>query len=519
MYFFAPPSSSASLREISPDFLYCHMKYLLGYDIGSSSIKAALLEADSGNVSAQAFSPASEMQIISTRSGFAEQDPETWWKELIQATNKLRQAQAFKPEEIISIGISYQMHGLVCIDKNNNPLRPAIIWCDSRAAEIGRKAFHDLGETYCLEHFLNSPGNFTASKLKWVKENEPEIYERIHKVLLPGDFIASKLTGRAATTITGLSEGIFWDYTEHTIAGSLLEYYGVNKELLAELVLTFGEQGRLTKEAGTLLGLSSGIPVSYRAGDQPNNAWSLNVLEPGEIATTAGTSGVIYGVTDKPVYDPQSRVNAFVHVNNQDNKPRYGVLLCVNGTGILNSWVQKHFFGGLSYPEMNALAAKAPIGSEGLQFFPFGNGGERILLDKDIGGVLRGLEFNRHQGSHIVRAAQEGIAFALNYGWEIMREMGMTLSTVRAGRANMFLSDIFAGSFCNLTGCPVEFFNTDGAIGAARGAGLGTGYYASAAESFRGMKLLGRIEPHLHDQKILTEAYMRWKEKLKLIIQ
>ncbi|MFI5156657.1 MAG: xylulokinase [Chitinophagales bacterium] len=495
------------------------MKYLLGYDIGSSSIKAALLEADSGAVSGQAFSPSTEMQIISTRSGFAEQDPETWWLELVHATNKLRQTNPFKSDEIIGIGISYQMHGLVCIDKDYKSLRPAIIWCDSRAAEFGRKAFQDLGESYCLQHFLNSPGNFTASKLKWVKENEPKIYERIHKILLPGDFIALKLTGRAATTISGLSEGIFWDYTEHAIARSLLDYYGIGKELLADIVPSFGEQGRLSKEAGSVLGLSSGIPISYRAGDQPNNAWSLNVLEPGEIATTAGTSGVIYAVTDRPVHDPQSRVNAFVHVNHQENKPRYGVLLCINGTGILNSWAQKHFFSGLSYPEMNALAAKAPIGSDGLQFFPFGNGGERILLDKEIGGSLRGLEFNRHSEQHIARAAQEGIVFALNYGWEIMRDMGMILTTVRAGRANMFLSDIFASSFSNLTGCPLEFYNTDGSLGAARGAGLGAGYYANAGESFRGMHRLGRIEPNLHDQKILTEAYMRWKEKLKFIIQ
>jgi xylulokinase len=495
------------------------MKYFLGFDIGSSSVKAALLEAESGLPIANCFSPESEMQILSPQSGFAEQDPELWWKELKNALNKLRALHFFRSEEIISIGISYQMHGLVCIDKSHKALRPAIIWCDSRAVDIGNIAFDDLGHSYCLSQLLNSPGNFTASKLKWVKDNEPNLFNRIYKILLPGDFIALKMTGVPSTTITGLSEGIFWNYAERNIAASLLDYYGIPTEMISDIVPIFGEQGKLKPDAATELGLAAGTPVCYRAGDQPNNAWSLQVQEPGEIAATAGTSGVIYGITDKILYDDASRVNSFVHVNHTDANPRYGVLLCVNGTGILNSWVQKNFFDGLAYSEINRLASLIPVGSEGLSILPFGNGAERILSNRDPGCALQGLEFNRHHRGHVARAAQEGIAFALNYGWDIMREMGMQLSTVKAGQANMFLSDIFAGSFCNLTNCRLEFYNTDGAYGAARGAGLGSGFYKNPKEAFRGMKLIKSMEPDISGRERLMEVYTSWKNNLLSYIQ
>jgi len=490
------------------------LKYLLGFDIGSSSVKAALINAASGKVAASAFSPSSEMEIISVKPGFAEQHPERWWEELTNATKKLYQQVAYKPDEIITIGISYQMHGLVCIDKNLKPIRPSIIWCDSRAVEYGDKAFQDMGEKFCLKNFLNSPGNFTASKLKWVKENEPSLYSATDKVMLPGDYIALQLTGVPATTVSGLSEGIFWNYQTGSVAKELLDYYGIGSDMLSPVVPTFGEQGRVNKRAAEILRIREGTPVCYRAGDQPNNAYSLNVLQPGEIAATAGTSGVVYGVTDKAESDQQSRVNTFVHVNNTDRDKRYGILLCVNGTGILNSWLRKNFFGGLSYEQMNSLAGKIAIGAEGLQIFPFGNGAERILANKNITANLKGLQFNTHDRAHVARAAQEGIVFALNYGMEIMKNMGMQLKTVRAGYANMFLSEVFAQTFSNVSDCVVELYNTDGAAGAARAAGVGSGYYKNFAESFKGMEVVKRIEPQQRAIQQTQDVYNKWKKEL-----
>lgn len=488
--------------------------YLLGIDIGSSSVKAALLNADTGKPVATTFSPEVEMGMKSPAPGFAEQDPEQWWQELLLAMAKLRKQTGFMPDEVIAVGISYQMHGLVCVDRDLNVLRPSIIWCDSRAVQIGNKAFRDLGEEKCLAELLNSPGNFTASKLAWVKQEEPELFDKIYKVMLPGDYVALRLTGLATTTVSGLSEGIFWNFRKNEISKDLLDYYGIRPELLSDIVPTFGEQGRVGAEAAQALGIRQGIPVSYRAGDQPNNAYSLNVLEPGEIAATAGTSGVVYGITEKVSYDDKSRVNAFVHVNHSKEAPRYGILLCINGTGSLNSWLRREVLGGMQYQEINKLAASVPIGSDGLRYYPFGNGAERILENRDPGALLQGLQFNRHGKSHMARAAQEGIVFALNYGMSVMTDLGMHLHTIRAGYANMFLSPVFAETFANTTGCQVELYNTDGAVGAARAAGVGAGYYSSFRESFAGMELVRRIEPENSRRQQSLAAYEQWKDHL-----
>lgn len=492
---------------------------MLGYDLGSSSVKAALLDAESGKPLVSAFSPASEMKIHSPRPGFAEQDPEHWWKELIRATELLRQKIPFTKSEIGAIGISYQMHGLVCIDKKGDPLRPAIIWCDSRAVGYGSEAFDKLGHTFCLEHYLNSPGNFTASKLKWVKENEPDIYDKTVRTLLPGDFIALKMTGEAVTTVSGLSEGIYWDYKENGVARSLLNFYGIDENLLAPCVPIFGEQGRLQISAAEALGIAAGTPVCYRAGDQPNNAFSLQVFEPGEIAATAGTSGVLYGISNKPVYDPLSRVNPFIHVNHQTDNPRYGILMCLNGTGILNSWLRREFFPDESYETMNAGAEVIPLGAEGIRCYPFGNGAERILENKNPGGHIMGLDFNRHNKYHLARAAQEGIVFSLIYGAEIMQEMGLSLVRVRAGHANMFLSNLFAQTFSNCSDCPLELYNSDGAVGAARAAGYGVNYYPQIKDCFRGMEVVRRIEPEKNRSNLVREIYGEWRDGLKNILK
>lgn len=477
------------------------------------------MEADSGKPLAAAFSPATEMSIHAPKPGFAEQDPELWWKELIQATRLLRKKYPFAKEEIGAIGISYQMHGLVCIGKDLKPLRPAIIWCDSRAVDYGNDAFDQLGHRFCLEHFLNSPGNFTASKLKWVKENEPEIYKKIYRILLPGDFIALKLTGEPVTTVSGLSEGIFWDYEENGVAKALLDFYGIEPGLLAPTVPTFGEQGKLHHTTAELLDITAGTPVCYRAGDQPNNAFSLNVLEPGEIAATAGTSAVVYGVTDRVSYDPLSRVNPFVHVNHRPEAPRYGILMCLNGAGILNSWLRKNFFSSASYEEMNAGAERAEPGADGIFCYPFGNGAERILGNKNLGSYIQGIDFNRHDKNQVLRAAQEGIVFSMIYGTEIMQPMGVPLSCVRAGYANMFLSNLFAQTFANLSGCTVELYNTDGALGAARGAGFGVKYYRDFKSCFCGMEIIKQVEPQMKDNKRIREAYEKWKEGLYKLIK
>ena len=487
--------------------------YLLGYDIGSSSVKASLVDAQSGKCVASAFYPKSEAAIIAVKPGWAEQEPASWWENLKLATADIMASSAVCPEDIKAIGISYQMHGLVCVDKDKNPLRPSIIWCDSRAVPYGQKAFDALGHEQCLSHLLNSPGNFTASKLAWVKENEPELYSKIYKIMLPGDFIAMKLTGEICTTISGLSEGMMWDFSESRTAKMLLDYYGIDESLIPEIRPTFAEQGRVSAAAAAELGLAEGIPVTYRAGDQPNNALSLNVFNPGEIASTAGTSGVVYGVLGEVNYDPKSRVNTFAHVNYTPEQTRLGVLLCINGTGILNSWMKRNVAPeGISYAEMNDLAATAPIGSAGVSILPFGNGAERMLENREVGSSVHGVNFNVHSKAHLLRAAQEGIVFSFKYGIEVMEQMGMNVNKIHAGHANMFLSPIFRETLAGVTGAVIDLYDTDGSVGAAKGAGIGAGIYKDNSEAFATLEKLAVIEPARQEE--YTQAYELWKSRM-----
>lgn len=488
--------------------------YLLGYDIGTSSVKASLVDVKTGECVASAQYPDAEAPIIAHRQGWAEQEPEMWWNELVEVTKRLGD----KVKDTCAVGISYQMHGLVCVDKNGEPIRPSIIWCDGRAVPYGERAFTGIGEERCLSTLLNSPGNFTASKLAWVKDNEPDNYAKIDKIMLPGDYIAMRLSGGVVnTTISGLSEGMFWNFKDNKLSDDVMDYFGFNRDVIPEIVPTFAKQSVVCDAVSRLLGIPAGTPISYRGGDQPNNALSLNVMKPGEIAATGGTSGVVYGVLGDVNYDPKSRVNTFAHVNHNQPDVRLGVLLCINGTGILNAWMRRNVAPeGISYPEMNDLAETVPVGSGGLSVIPFGNGAERVLNNTDIGASVHGISFNIHKKAHLIRAAHEGIAFSFAYGIDVMKSMGMDIKTIKAGHANMFLNSTFRKTLAAVTGASIELYETDGAAGAARGAGIGAGIYKDSDEAFKTLR-------HISTERVNTDvtdyekAYALWLERLKMV--
>lgn len=486
---------------------------LLGIDIGTSSIKVSVVDAASGQAVAAAQFPEKEAAIISLQSGWAEQSPESWWEYFQEAWKKALASKSFDPAFIAAIGISYQMHGLVLVDRQQQVLRNSIIWCDSRAVTIGNEAEQAIGPAVCNSCLLNSPGNFTASKLAWVKKNEPELYHKVHKMMLPGDFIAMKLTGAITTTPSALSEGILWNFSSGQVAHEVMQHFGFDEGMIPELKPLFSVHGNLTGEVATLLKIKEGTPVSYKAGDQPNNALSLNVLQPGEVAATAGTSGVIYAVTDQLLADRFSRVNSFVHVNHTKDEKRVGVLLCINGVGIMNRWARE-FCGEQDYIRLNQMAASVAPGSEGLMVLPFGNGAERMLQNRIPGAALLNIDLNKHGRAEFFRAVQEGIAFAFRYGLDIMRENGLHPSVIRAGRANMFLSDVFTEVFVNATGVPVELYQNDGSVGAALGAGIGAGIFKDYSAAFKNFKPLKKIE--VTDAQKYEALYQQWKKELLL---
>ena len=496
------------------------MSYLLGYDIGTSSVKAAIVDSATGQTVASAQYPDREAPITALQPGWAEQDPQMWWDELRQATARVGQKADLR--QVSAIGISYQMHGLVCVDANGTPLRPAIIWCDGRAVPYGNRAFEGIGSDRCLSHLLNSPGNFTAAKLAWVKDNEPDLFARIDKIMLPGDYIAMRLSGgEKQTTVSGLSEGIFWDFAANEVSHDVMDFFGFPTSVIPTIVPTFSVQSRVCAAIADELGIPMGTPIAYRGGDQPNNALSLNVMKPGEIAATGGTSGVVYGVLGDVNYDPLSRVNTFAHVNHGEPdasgqpQTRLGVLLCINGTGILNAWMRRTVAPeGMTYPQMNDLAETTPVGADGLSVIPFGNGAERVLQNANPGASVHGINFNIHTKAHLIRAAHEGIAFSFAYGMQVMRDMGMHIQTIKAGHANMFLNPLFCRTLATVTGATIQLYETDGSVGAAYGAGIGAGIYRDSDEAFRTLKHKATILPEA-DTAPYQAAYQRWVERLK----
>ena len=492
--------------------------YLIGFDIGSSSIKAALVDAGTKEILSISKYPSLEMDILSRSEGWAEQHPELWWENLCNATRDLLDKTGVDPKKISSIGISYQMHGLVLVDENQNVLRPSIIWCDSRAVQIGNTAFEDLGKDYCLENYLNSPGNFTASKLKWVQDHEPELFDRIHAVMLPGDYIAMKLSGVVNTTVTGLSEGIFWNFKEHMLASKLLEYYGFDPDILAPVVDNFTTQSEVNKSASEQLGLPEGIPITYRAGDQANNAMSLSVFNPGEVAATGGTSGVVYAVVDKYIHDDDSRINGFAHVNHRFDDPRVGLLLCINGAGIQYSWVKKQLANeGVDYRDIERMISSIPVGADGLRILPFGNGAERMLRNLSAGAQVNNLQFNRHTKAHFYRAALEGVAFSFVYGFGILKELGVDPSIIKVGNDNLFQSQIFSSTIANLLGISIEVHDTTGAAGAAIASGIGIGQYTDLKDAFSENNVVDTVNP-ANLNGMFQNAFQLWKSDLEQLI-
>lgn len=490
--------------------------YLLGCDTGSSSVKVSVVDAQTGQAVASGCYPKEEASILALRPGWAEQDPDRWWEYLKLAVREALTTGRIDSGDIGAVGITYQMHGLVVVDKDKQVLRPAIIWCDSRAVPYGERAFRHIGEKECLSTLLNSPGNFTAAKLAWVKDYEPALFEKIHKFMLPGDYIAMRMTGEIATTVSGLSEGILWDFRNNRLSEETMRYFGFDDSLVAPVRPTFGNQGELTHAAAQELGLRKGIPVTYRAGDQPNNALSLNVLNPGEIAATGGMSGVVYGVNNQLTYDTYSRVNTFAHVNHTAEDPRLGVLLCINGVGILYSWMKRNVApAGAGYNELNRMAADIPIGADGVSILPFGNGAERMLGNRQVDCSVHGVNFNTHTNAHLIRAAQEGIVFSFKYGMDIMNETGIDIGVIRASNTNLFLSPIFRETLAGVTGTVIELYDTTGAIGAAVGAGIGAGIYTGPKEAFASLRRVGVVEPDGLKADKCVGAYEIWKERLE----
>ncbi len=492
----------------------------LGIDLGSSSLKLSIYDAEKGITLANVKVPEFEMKINAPQFGWAEQNPEDWWENVKTGIHLLKNNKKIDLEKVCGIGIAYQMHGLVLTDNQLNPVRPSIIWCDSRAVNIGNEAEKSIGVEISQNKILGSPGNFTASKLKWVKNNEPEVFKKASYMMLPGDYIAAKLTEKAQISTSGLSEAALWDFSDGKLATEVLEKMNLPESYIPEIVPSFGNHATISPKIASELGLNKNAQINYRAGDQPNNAFSLNALKSGDIATTAGTSAVMYAVSSENTFDKKNRVNTFLHVNNTPKNKHNGVMLCINGSGILYQWLRKMISVSrdelVSYEVLNNEASLVKPGSEGLRFYPFGNGVERIFNNKEVNSGIENLNYNIHQPSHVIRSACEGIVFAMNYGFEVMQSIGIQGKVVRAGKDNLFLSPVFREIFVNTTQTTLELYNTSGSEGAARGAAVGFGYYKKTEDAFKSLKCIERLEPSKELSLQYQDIYKKWKQNIKI---
>jgi xylulokinase len=310
-----------------------------------------------------------------------------------------------------------------------------------------------------------------------------------------------------------LSEGIFWDYESDSVASWLLDYFEFSHDLVPDIVENFTPQAYISKQAAEETGLPEGIPITYRAGDQPNNALSLNVFNSGEVAATGGTSGVIYAVTDSKNSKESSRINHFAHVNYSDKNPTIGKLLCINGAGIMYRWLRNQS-SAESYETMNRKASKIAIGSEGLVILPFGNGAERMLDNTNIGTQFCNINLNQHSKAHLYRAALEGIAFSFVYGMEILKNDNLAIKVIRAGNDNLFRSEIFAKTLATLIGYEIEIYNTTGAIGAARAAGLTDKDFERFGQNITNNDHVMTFKP-IENKTPYLKAYQNWKTELE----
>lgn len=481
--------------------------YTLGLDIGSSSVKACLYDARSFRIVGTSTSPSHEMPITAPEPGWAEQDPEVWWHHTIVACDDLRARHPAAWATVKAIGIGYQMHGLVTLDAGDKPVRPAIIWCDSRAVETGNSITGLIGRQRLLDSNLNTPGNFTVSKMVWMMQNEPDNWSKVAIGMLPGDYIAYRLSGDKTTSKSGLSEMILWNFLTNEIDTLILNNYPSIRAILPKIVPNIGVATSISMESAEMLGLQDDVVLSYRSGDQPNNAFGLGVTEPGSVGINAGTSGVVYAVTDKPVVDVAETFNPFLHVNNNESQKRIGLLLCLNGCGIMNAQIRR-LTKASSYEMMNEKADDVPLGSDGLQIFPFGNGAERMFGNRNLGASIHGWDLVRHNDAHFFSASLEGIAATLSYGIDHMRSLGVNINKIHAGRANLFLSPLFCELIAAIARVDVYLFESDGASAAAKGAAYGAGLINSTTQP---ADLLGK--PDIYSAKTrdiaAVEAFRR----------
>lgn len=488
------------------------MNYLLGIDIGTTGAKTLLIN-ESGETVAQFTA---EWPLSTPHPNWAEQNPEDWWNGTVTSIKEvLRLARLKDVGEIKGIGLSGQMHSSVFLDKDNKVLRPAILWCDTRTAPQCKWITEKVGLEN-LRAWVYNPAleGFTAPKIIWVRDNEPQVYEKVRRVLLPKDYIRFLLTGEQAMDVSDAAGTLMFDVRNRRWSDEFLEAVGIPKDFLPPVLESIDVCGRITRRVAELTGLREGTPVVGGGADNTCGATGTGIVKEGRVLASLGTSGVIFAHTDSVKVDPRMRVHTFCH-SVPDKWYLMGVVLSAGGAfrwfrDVLGEMEkqQARSVGQDPYDLLTREAQQAPIGSEGLFFLPYLMGERTPHQSADARGAFIGLTA-RHEKSCIVRSVLEGITFGMRDSLEIMRQLGLKIEQIRltgGGGKSPFWKQLQA----DIYGAEVVTVNTtEGpAFGAAIMAGVGAGVYADLVEAVEDVvKITERIQPNLEAAKRYDEYY------------
>ncbi|NMB45770.1 MAG: xylulokinase [Firmicutes bacterium] len=491
------------------------MSCMIGIDIGTSGVKT-LVVTETGKIVAQATA---EYPLYHPKAGWAEQDPEDWWQATLTTLKKIGEDLGSDADRVKAIGLSGQMHGSVFLDKSGNVLRPAILWCDVRTADQCRYITETVGRDELIRHTSNPAlEGFTAPKIVWLQQNEPDVYRQVAKVLLPKDYVRYRLTGEIFTEMSDAAGSLLLDVTHRRWSEPVLQALNIDPEILPECRESIDVCGTLTQQVAESTGLPAGIPVAGGGADNACGATGAGIVRPGRVLSSIGSSGVIVVHTDQPQTDPQGKVHTFNHAIPH----RWYVMGVIMAAGLSLKWFRDNLghlekqmeslTGTDAYDLMSAQAAPTPPGAEGLVFLPYLNGERTPHADAYARGVFFGLT-PRHTRGHLIRAVMEGVVYALRDSVEIIRAMGIPIEQVRAigGGAK---SPLWRQMQADIMQLEVATLNIDEgpAFGAALLAGVCAQVYSSVEEAAENtVRIVHTTEPNRDLTRLYDDYYQLFR--------
>jgi xylulokinase len=481
--------------------------WFLGMDVGTGGTRAVIVDA-AGKLIAGA---SSEHEAFKTaHPGWAEQNPEDWWR---AAQEAIRFALAAAPEPhqpIAAIGLTGQMHGAVLLDETGQVLRPSLIWCDTRTQPQCDWLTEKIGYERLIELTCNPAlPNFTLTKLLWVKQHEPEIFAKTRHILCPKDYVRYRLTGEFAIDVQEASGTLLLDVTHRRWSREVAAAAGIPESWLPTVYESPEVCARISETASGLTGLTARTSVVAGAGDQGAGAVGMGILQPGSVSATIGTSGVVFAATASPTKDPKGRLHTFCHAV----PGLWHVMGVTQGAGLSLRWVRDTFFPSHNYDELTAAAAKVPSGSEGLEWAPYLLGERTPHLDPEVRAAFACICSN-HTAAHFVRAVLEGVAYSLKDTFTLFAELGIPVTAIRLGGGGA-RGPLWRKIQAGIYGQAVEVLTAEegGAFGSALMAGVGAGHWANLDQACdQAIEVAQRIEPDAADLAAYKTGYAKWRK-------